>query len=109
MTGTFAASNHSAGGLRQHFILRRRNEDRATSQDGRWTARCLRGGRYRSVQAVLHVSHGLYSGRHLSIREVEYFQSARIRMETEHPLDVYADGEYVCRTPVENRYRNRLR
>jgi diacylglycerol kinase family enzyme len=22
-------------------------------------------------------------------------------VETEHPLDVYADGEYVCRTPVE--------
>jgi diacylglycerol kinase family enzyme len=22
-------------------------------------------------------------------------------VETERPLDVYADGEYVCRTPVE--------
>ena len=43
----------------------------------------------------------VYSGRHLKIREVEYFQSERVRVETEHPLDVYADGEYVCRTPVE--------
>jgi len=43
----------------------------------------------------------VYYGRHLSIREVEYFQSARVRIETEHPLDVYADGEYVCLTPVE--------
>ena len=43
----------------------------------------------------------IYSGRHLKIREVEYFQSARVRVETEHPLDVYADGEYVCRTPIE--------
>lgn len=43
----------------------------------------------------------VYAGRHLSIREVEYFQAARVRVETEHPLDVYADGEYVCQTPVE--------
>ena len=43
----------------------------------------------------------VYFGRHLKIREVEYFSSARVRVETESPLDVYADGEYVCRTPVE--------
>jgi diacylglycerol kinase (ATP) len=43
----------------------------------------------------------VYAGRHLSIREVSYFQESRIWVETEHPLDVYADGEYVCRTPVE--------
>jgi diacylglycerol kinase family enzyme len=43
----------------------------------------------------------VYAGRHLGIKEVEYFYAARARVETEHPLDVYADGEYVCRTPVE--------
>jgi diacylglycerol kinase (ATP) len=43
----------------------------------------------------------IYSSRHLNVREVEYFQTARVRVETEHPLDVYADGELVCRTPVE--------
>jgi diacylglycerol kinase (ATP) len=43
----------------------------------------------------------VYFGRHLRIREVAYFPAARLRVETEHPLDVYADGEYVCRTPVE--------
>jgi len=43
----------------------------------------------------------VYFGRHLGIREVEYFQSTRLRVEAETPLDVYADGEYVCRTPVE--------
>jgi diacylglycerol kinase family enzyme len=37
----------------------------------------------------------------LKIREVKYFQAARVRVETEHPMDVYADGEFVCRTPVE--------
>jgi diacylglycerol kinase family enzyme len=43
----------------------------------------------------------VYFGRHLRIREVNYFQAERLRAETEVPLDVYADGEYVCRTPVE--------
>jgi diacylglycerol kinase (ATP) len=43
----------------------------------------------------------VYSGRHLKIREVKYFQAARVGVETEHPMDVYADGEFVCRTPVE--------
>ncbi len=43
----------------------------------------------------------IYFGRHLTIREVDYFKAARLRVETESPLDVYADGEYVCRTPVE--------
>jgi len=43
----------------------------------------------------------VYFGRHLGIRGVEYFQAARARVETEMPLDVYADGEYACRTPIE--------
>jgi diacylglycerol kinase (ATP) len=43
----------------------------------------------------------VYAGRHLSIREVEYFQAPRVRAETEQPCDIYADGEFVCRTPVE--------
>ncbi|HEY4905511.1 MAG TPA: diacylglycerol kinase family protein [Candidatus Sulfotelmatobacter sp.] len=43
----------------------------------------------------------VYFGRHLRIREVTSFQAANARVETQCPLDVYADGEYVCRTPVE--------
>lgn len=43
----------------------------------------------------------VYGGRHLRMREVSYSQVERLRVETEHPVDVYADGEYVCRTPVE--------
>jgi diacylglycerol kinase (ATP) len=43
----------------------------------------------------------VYFGRHLRIREVDYFQAPRLRVETETPLDIYADGEFVCRTPVE--------
>jgi diacylglycerol kinase (ATP) len=43
----------------------------------------------------------VYYGGHLKIREVEYFSAERVRVETEHPVDIYADGEFVCRTPVE--------
>ncbi len=43
----------------------------------------------------------VYSGRHLKITGVEYFRAERLRVETESPLDIYADGEFVCRTPVE--------
>lgn len=50
---------------------------------------------------LLYLFPSVYSGRHLKIREVAYLQTDRARVETEHPLDVYADGEYVCRTPVE--------
>ena len=43
----------------------------------------------------------VFFGRHLKIAEVEYFQAERLRLETEKPADVYADGEFVCRTPIE--------
>jgi len=43
----------------------------------------------------------VYFGRHLQVPEVEYFQSPQLRIETETPLDVYADGEYVCQTPID--------
>ncbi len=43
----------------------------------------------------------VYSGRHLKVREVDYSQATRVRIETDHPLDIYADGEFVCRTPAE--------
>jgi diacylglycerol kinase (ATP) len=60
---------------------------------------CIVGavGRFR----LLRVFPTVYSGNHLNVPEVQYFQAQRVWVETEHPLDVYADGEYVCRTPVE--------
>ncbi|HXJ91016.1 MAG TPA: diacylglycerol kinase family protein [Candidatus Binatia bacterium] len=42
----------------------------------------------------------VYSGRHLKIPEVEYFHASLLQVETATPMDVYADGEYVCRTPM---------
>lgn len=43
----------------------------------------------------------VYFGGHFSVRPVEYFQANRLKLETEAPQEVYADGEYVCRTPIE--------
>jgi len=43
----------------------------------------------------------VYFGWHLGFKEVEYQQVETVRIETEYPMDVYADGEYVCKTPVE--------
>ena len=43
----------------------------------------------------------VYFGRHLAVKEVHYFKTRSARVETEHPLEVYADGEFVCRTPAE--------
>lgn len=50
---------------------------------------------------LLRLFPSVYSGRHLDVPEVKYFQADRLRIETEKPSDVYADGEYVCLTPVE--------
>lgn len=50
---------------------------------------------------LLRLLPRVFSGRHVETPKVEYFKTARLRLETEVPLDVYADGEFVCRTPVE--------
>jgi diacylglycerol kinase (ATP) len=52
----------------------------------------------------------VYFGKHLGFKEVEYAQTETARLETGFPIDVYADGEYVCQTPVEfSVARNALR
>ena len=50
---------------------------------------------------LLSVFPSVYLGKHLGIREIDYFPAAEARVETECPMDVYADGEYVCSTPAE--------
>ncbi len=50
---------------------------------------------------LLRLFPTVFSGKHLSMKEVEYFQAERVRVETEIPLDLYADGEFICATPVE--------
>jgi diacylglycerol kinase (ATP) len=43
----------------------------------------------------------VYFGRHLLLPEVEYSRAERIRVDTETPLEIFADGEFVCETPAE--------
>src|SRR5208337_1006497 len=43
----------------------------------------------------------VYFGRHLLLPEVEYSRAERIQVQTETPLEIYADGEFVCETPAE--------
>ena len=43
----------------------------------------------------------VYFGRHLLSPKVEYSKADRVKVETETPLEIYADGELVCETPAE--------
>ena len=43
----------------------------------------------------------VYFGRHLLMPEVEYSRAERVHLHTETPLEIYADGEFVCETPAE--------
>jgi diacylglycerol kinase (ATP) len=43
----------------------------------------------------------VYFGQHLSLPEIEYFRFRRVRIESETPSDIYADGEFLCQTPAE--------
>jgi diacylglycerol kinase (ATP) len=71
---------------------------RAVMDDGLLDA-CLIGDM--SKLKLMGLFPTVYAGRHLGIREVDYFTVGRARIDTDRPMDVYADGEYVCRTPAE--------
>ena len=43
----------------------------------------------------------VYGGNHLKFSEAEYFQGASFQLATQPAVDVYADGEFVCQTPVD--------
>jgi diacylglycerol kinase (ATP) len=43
----------------------------------------------------------VYFGRHLLVPEVEYSRAERVHVQTETPVEIYADGEFVCETPAE--------
>ncbi len=43
----------------------------------------------------------VYFGRHLASSKVEYSKAERALVESGMPLEIYADGEFVCDTPAE--------
>jgi len=50
---------------------------------------------------LLRLFPSVYGGNHLKFSEMEYFQGERFQLATQPAFDVYADGEFVCQTPVE--------
>jgi diacylglycerol kinase family enzyme len=54
--------------------------------------------------------HVVFSGGHLGMKEVEYWKATRVRLQTDPVMELFADGEYICPTPVElGVQRNALR
>lgn len=43
----------------------------------------------------------IFFGGHLHLKQVEYFQAELVRIETERELELYADGDFACKTPVD--------
>jgi diacylglycerol kinase (ATP) len=56
-----------------------------------------RAGRFR----LLRCFPSVFRGKHLAMPEVEYFQAASLEIAAERPLQLYADGEFICQTPFE--------
>jgi diacylglycerol kinase (ATP) len=52
---------------------------------------------------LLRLFPRVFSGGHLAYPEVEYAQCSGVKIESERPLDIYADGELIGRTPAEVR------
>lgn len=50
---------------------------------------------------LLRLFRVVYRGGHIGMKEVEYFQASRVRIVTEPVTEVFADGEPICKTPVE--------
>jgi diacylglycerol kinase (ATP) len=50
---------------------------------------------------LLRLFPTVFSGTHIGRKQVEYVQTDRLRLASEKPMPVYADGEYICTTPVE--------
>lgn len=60
-----------------------------------------------SKARVLKLFHTVFEGSHLSLPEVDYFRATELWLESETPLEIYADGEYICDTPAEIRVKPR--
>lgn len=57
--------------------------------------RCL------SKLRLLRLFHVVFHGGHIGMNEVEYLKAPRVRLATDRPSEIFADGEPVCLTPVE--------
>lgn len=56
---------------------------------------------------LLRLFPTVFSGGHLSLPDVGYAQCSALKIESERPLDIFADGEFIGCTPAEVRVRPR--
>ena len=54
-----------------------------------------------SVARLLTLFPTIYFGGHMRMREVAHRRVRRLRLSADPELDIYADGEFICRTPAE--------
>jgi diacylglycerol kinase (ATP) len=71
---------------------------RASLQDGLLDVAFVRRT---SKLRLLRLFPTVFFGEHLDLPEVEYRQVAGLRVESETPLDIYADGEFICQSPAD--------
>ena len=50
---------------------------------------------------LLRLFHVVFSGRHIGMKEVRYWKATRVRIQCDPVMEIFADGEYICPTPVE--------
>ena len=53
-----------------------------------------------STSYVLRKFRTIYAGHHLQLPEVHYGKSSSLTIQTDEPMPIYADGEYIGTTPV---------
>jgi diacylglycerol kinase (ATP) len=57
--------------------------------------------RYLSKPKLLALFSTVYWGKHTNLACVSISRGQHFMLETERPTNLFADGEYVCETPVE--------
>ena len=50
---------------------------------------------------LLRLFPAVFRGTHIGMKEVEYWKATRVRIQTDPVMEMFADGEHICPTPVE--------
>jgi diacylglycerol kinase family enzyme len=50
---------------------------------------------------LLRLFRLVYRGGHIGMKEVQYLRASRLRIVADPVSEIFADGEYICTTPVE--------
>jgi len=50
---------------------------------------------------VLRHIYKIYAGTHVLVSGVRYLRTSQVFVESDEPIALYADGEYLCNTPAE--------